>query len=288
MKDNEPTQEELDLAEYVEENYNETDDYLSLDQEEEDYTHGRPLLAFTGPSDLPREENRRWFTLVITASVLLILFALLFQQILLAIILIGVAWLTYMLTRIPNQEVENVITSTGFFSQDKFYPWSQLNGFWIIKDHGHYVLGLETDRRAFSNVMILLGSQNPIEVKQVLSQYIPYREDHRPDILSVMMEKGAILLDNFYASVGTRTKEWLNQQKEKRSRTQSNPGKRISSADNLDDTVGKWSEATSQTNQAEDTPSPAQQEPDTTQDVDTNTPEKAKEPSKKKVDSKKK
>lgn len=195
-----------DLTNY----YEEPDRLQPMLESDEDYTHGRPLMAFTGPSDLPKEENRRWFMLVMTASVLLILVALLINKVLLAIILIGVAWLTYMLTRLPNQEIENIVTTTGFFTQNKFFPWSQLNGFWIIKDHGHYVLGLETTRRAFSNVMILLGSQNPLEVRQVLAQYIPYREDRKQDTLNLWMERSAELLDNFYAKIGRSAKNYMS------------------------------------------------------------------------------
>ncbi len=184
-----------------------TDELEPLLDQEEDYTHGRPLLSFNGPSDLPVEENRRWFALVMTVCVVLVLLSIAVQKSLLALILCGVAVLTYMLSRLPNQDIENVITSTGFFTRNKFYPWSQLNGFWIIKDNGHYVLGLETNRRAFSHEMILLGNQNPLEVKQLLTQFIPHKEDHKQDSLSLIINNSAIWLDKFYAQIFARLRQ---------------------------------------------------------------------------------
>jgi len=177
--------------------YDEPGDLEPLIDQEEDYMHGRPLLTWTGPSDLPEDANRRWFMLMITASFVLIGVSLVIKRYILSIILIGIAWLTYMLSKLPARDNEHVITTTGFFSQDKFYPWSDLNSFWIMKDHGHYVLGLDTNRTLFSSVVILLGAQNPIEVKEVMTQYLPLRENHGKDMINVLFEKSSHYLEKF-------------------------------------------------------------------------------------------
>ncbi len=178
-------------------NYDQPGDLDPLIDQEEDYIHGRPLLTWTGPSDLPEEANRRWFMLMITASFVLIGISLIIKRYILSIILIGIAWLTYMLSKLPSRDIEHAVTTTGFFSQDKFYPWSDLNSFWIIKDHGHYVLGLDTNRRLFASVVILLGAQNPIEVKEVISQYLPLRENHGKDMINQLFEKSSHYLEHF-------------------------------------------------------------------------------------------
>ncbi len=174
----------------------ETDSLEPLIEHEEDYIHGSPVLSWVGPSDLPEDANRRWVLFMIFAVILFIFISLLAKQLFLALIIAGIGWLTYMAARIPAQDIQHIVTTTGIFSHNTFYPWSSLNSFWIIKDHGCYVLGLDLNRKIFSNVMLLLGNQNPVQVKEVLSMYIPFREDKKRDNVSIIIEKFSQRLDD--------------------------------------------------------------------------------------------
>lgn len=173
----------------------EPSDLDPLIQREEDFFYGTVLLNWTGPSDLPDEENRRWFVLIMVASFTVILLAVFIGELILALIIAGVAWLSYLLRRLPSQDIDYAITTTGFFAQDKFYPWSELNGFWLVKDHGHYVLGLETNRRFFGSLMVLLGTQNPFEVKEALSNFIPEHEHKSRSQINVFAEWSGKAID---------------------------------------------------------------------------------------------
>lgn len=182
----------------------EPDDLEPLIDQDEDYIHGAPLLAWQGPSDLPEEENRKWFLFVMVASVVLILVSLVIHRPMLALIIAGVAWLSLMLRRLPSQDIDYIVTTTGFFIQDRFYPWSELEGFWIMKDHGHYVLGLDTEKKLFSSMMILLGEQNPLEIKEVLSLYIPFNEEYTKDFVSTWIENGINFIDDAMGVISTK------------------------------------------------------------------------------------
>jgi hypothetical protein len=196
-----------DEADYDDTTYDNpyTDDTLQpLLQTDDDYVHGLPLLSWNGPSDLPEEENRRWFLLIIVLSVVLVLLAILMKKYFLTVIILLVSWLTYMLSRIPAQEIEHTITSTGIFTNNKFYAWNELSSFYIIKDHGHYVLGLDTNRRFFSSVPILLGNQNPVEVKEVLLQYLPNNELKEQDVVNTWIDKASNIIDSAFLAIKER------------------------------------------------------------------------------------
>lgn len=203
-------QQNTNQEEYVNLYQASPDELEPLIRQEEDYFHGNVLLSWEGPSDLPDEENRRWFLLIMSASVFVILIAVLMNQLTLALIIAGVAWLSYLLRRLPSQEITYVITTTGFFTQEKFYPWSELGGFWIIKDHGHYVLGLETNKRFFSSLMVLLGTQNPFEVKEALSNFIPEHEDKSRSNINTWIEKAGHVIDSIVDKASQKVKQIRN------------------------------------------------------------------------------
>jgi len=92
------------------------------------------------------------------------------------IILIGVilalGFVAYVLATVPPKEVENKITNRGIYSAGHFYPWEQLDSFWISESQGQKVLNLATYLRFPNQVFILLGKTDEKKVKNALLKHL--------------------------------------------------------------------------------------------------------------------
>lgn len=136
--------------------------------------HYQLLLFWKAPEFINHERSFKWFLGAGTLVLMLIVYAIISGSATMAIafvVLAGVYYITH------NQEPKIVdihVTDLGIYVDETFYPYNQINSFWIVY-HPPVVqtLNLRLSGKAGQKVVIQLDRQNPAELKNVLSEYIP-------------------------------------------------------------------------------------------------------------------
>lgn len=149
--------------------------------------YGAVLYEWDSFSDFATEKNLNWTAAMLLFEVLFILIAVLTQQWLLVVILVGIAALTYLLSRYPLKKNHNVITTLGVILNNKLLKWSELEAFWILQEPIHLVLGFETRRRFNKDEMVLIDREDPMQLVEIISKYLPQKEKEIP-LVDVMLE----------------------------------------------------------------------------------------------------
>ena len=73
----------------------------------------------------------------------------------------------------PPKNITIEITEMGVRVGEIFYPYSHIQAFWIHYQYGLKTLNLRVHKQVFSDVVIQLEHQNPIEVRNYLVSQIP-------------------------------------------------------------------------------------------------------------------
>ncbi len=146
------------------------------ERDREDRDPIRTLLVWNAPSRPFRKRDRSYYTTIGILVTLLILIALLAQEILLIGVLLALAFVSYVLGFVPPEDLEYKVSTQGITIGDHFYFWDNLDSFWFSEKEGHKVLNVLTHLRFPGMLMIMIGNQNEEVVKKVVARYLPFHE----------------------------------------------------------------------------------------------------------------
>lgn len=138
-----------------------------------DIDFGELLLEWHFP-EYPRHERGRWWYVAFFGIALLLIIQAIWMKsyLFIAIIILGVIILLTRLRRDPL-DMHILFWEDGMQLNHKFYRWDDFRDFWILY-HPPEVKRLYLNFRGARPAMdISLEKQNPVEVRQVLSEFIP-------------------------------------------------------------------------------------------------------------------
>lgn len=136
----------------------------------------KTYLTWKAPSRPFRKKDRSYYTTIAILVILLILIAILAQEILLIGVLLALAFVAYVLGFVPPEDVEYKISTQGITIGDHFYFWQDLDSFWFAEKEGQKILHILTHLRFPGQLMLVLGDQGEEDVKKVAAKYLPYHE----------------------------------------------------------------------------------------------------------------
>jgi len=139
----------------------------------------RGNLSWKAPSR-PFKKRDKDYYLTVGAIIFLLITILFFIKEWMAIAaILAVAFVSYVLSTVPPEEVTYEITDKGLRSFDRFYRWEEMGEFWFEEKWGQKML-IVTFRPPFlGRVHLMLGEMEEEKVKNILSQNLPFRE--RPE-----------------------------------------------------------------------------------------------------------
>lgn len=139
----------------------------------------RDLLIWQAPARPFKARNREYYT-TIGAIVLLVAIILIFIREWLAIgVIVSLAFLSYVLSSVPPEEIEHKINTRGMVSGGKRYGWNLLYRFWFSQKWGSEILNIET-RLAFPRrLMFLLGKLDKDKVKSIIEKYLLFEKPEK-------------------------------------------------------------------------------------------------------------
>lgn len=145
-------------------------------EHEDDYHVVKTLLNWTAPARPFRKKDRSYYTTIAILVTLLILIALLAQEILLIGVLLALAFVTYVLGFVPPEDLDYKISTQGITIGDHFYHWEILDSFYFTEKEGHKLLHVITHLRFPGELILVLGNINEETIKGVAAKYLPFHE----------------------------------------------------------------------------------------------------------------
>lgn len=134
--------------------------------------HGKIFMQWQFRETPTYKRGLLWYFLSGIILVLLLGYAISSRNFLFALILILFSALFFIFNRNPSV-IEAEIAQDGIKVGRKFYPYSEIEKFWIIYEPPHIKSLYIHVKHAFLPVIFLpLEDQNPIEVRRVLSRSI--------------------------------------------------------------------------------------------------------------------
>jgi len=108
-------------------------------------------LSWTSPSRLFKHRDKDFFTNIAAIVFLLTVILVFAREYLLILALLSIAFLVYVLSTVPPEEVKHRITNLGIESVGHFYRWEE-------------------------RIIILLAGQDRAKVRELVAKNIPFRE----------------------------------------------------------------------------------------------------------------
>lgn len=148
--------------------------------------HGKTLLEWKAPEFINHTKGKRWFMGAGVLILTLITYAIYTQSATMVIVFVVLAGVYFMTHNMTPRIIDIKITEAGIAAGDTFYPFGQIEAFWIIYHPQYYRdLNLKLKNQS-SKITLQLNEQDPIEVRNILSeelQEIKGAQDSFSDIL---------------------------------------------------------------------------------------------------------
>lgn len=139
----------------------------------------KTLLVWSAPSRPFKKRSKEFFSTVGTIALLMIIILVFFKEWLLIMVIIAMAFVTYVLATIQPEKIEHQITSRGITTGGKKYLWDNLNRFWFGQKSSQEMLFLETKSGMPRVLILLLGEAEQPKLKKVLDEYLLFEEPEK-------------------------------------------------------------------------------------------------------------
>lgn len=148
------------------------------------------LIAWEAPEHHHTEKNSDWYWILGIVAVAGAVLAILFNNILFAFfILIGAFTAALHAERSPKI-VRMGISQRGVIVEDKLYPFSSLESFWI-EDHEHHPEIIIKSAHFFMPFIILpIKDSDPDHIHSIMAQFLPEVEHHETALHKLMEHFG--------------------------------------------------------------------------------------------------
>lgn len=132
-------------------------------------------LAWKSPSRLFKKRDKEFFRNI--AAILFLLLVILFfaREIALIFAVVAVAFLVYVFSTVPPEEIEHSITNKGIVTGGREYKWETLKIFWFEQQWGQWMVVIVPEFG--SRLIILLGDIEKERIKDILIKFLRFEEE---------------------------------------------------------------------------------------------------------------
>lgn len=135
--------------------------------------YGRVLAEWTVPEYVKYPHSKVWYVMVIGLALALLTHAIVVANFLFIIIIIIVSTIVYLHERNSPTMIEFLILEGGIALGERFYPYKEINSFWIIYEPPHVKLLYFGVNHFFRKELpIHLENQNPLVIRRILLDYL--------------------------------------------------------------------------------------------------------------------
>ena len=135
------------------------------------------FLSWKAPSRPFKKRDKDYYLTVGLIIFLLIIILFFIKEWVAVAAVLAVAFVSYVLSTVPPEEVAYEITDKGLRSFGRFYRWEELGEFWFEEKWKQKILVTSLRPPFLGRVHLMLGEIEKEKVKQILSQSLPFREE---------------------------------------------------------------------------------------------------------------
>ncbi len=135
---------------------------------------GKPLIGWKAPEFVKQERGKTWYMMAGISVILLIAWGIFTDSITFILVIVLLAGVFFLMRNHEPKEVDVVITNGGILLGNTFYPYEEIQTFWIIfKPPLVRVLNLRINKGLIRDISIQLEGQNPSDIRLVLGGEVP-------------------------------------------------------------------------------------------------------------------
>jgi len=129
------------------------------------------LVEWTAPVRPFKKRNRQYYVTIAALVLLVSLILFLAGQFLFIAVVLAFAFVNYVLSAVPPENIVNHITTYGIRTDNALYPWEEMKRFWYTEKYGSILLHVEIARFPH-HLTLLLGDLKKEQLTPILSQII--------------------------------------------------------------------------------------------------------------------
>ena len=135
---------------------------------------GKILHSWRAPQFEVYEKSGRWYLIGALFILALVVYALFSNSPMMAITFILIGIVGYIYSQKDPLVVNFAITKKGILADKELYLYENIHSFWIFYEQHHSkIISLHTKASAFPFVHIPIGDENPAQLHEILTEYIP-------------------------------------------------------------------------------------------------------------------
>jgi hypothetical protein len=131
--------------------------------------HDRIVISWIAPEYIRHQKSARWYLIAGVVVLITLVWAFFTGNWSMALaVLVFTGVYQYINTKHPPKNIRIEISEMGIKVGEMFFPFSNIQAFWIIYENGLRTLNLRVSKHFFSDIIIQLDDQDPVEVRQYL------------------------------------------------------------------------------------------------------------------------
>jgi len=164
-----------------------TDEYgeqvFDYQYEGSDYIVDHPdsvIAYWQGPEYEVLPKSKRWYTVMILAIAVIVLYAVWTNNHIVAILFLTIGAVGFLYIITPPRVMDFAITLEGIVAGNQLYPYDEIESFWIFYEPPHTrIISFRIDGHWFPYLHVPLHELDPVEVRAALLEHvIEQRQEH--------------------------------------------------------------------------------------------------------------
>lgn len=143
-------------------------------KEETRSTQEITYLKWKSPSRLFKKRDREFMTNIAVIVFFLMVILVFAREFGLILAVLSIVFFVYVMSTVPPEDIEHRLTSLGLETGNHYFRWEELAEFWFEEQWGQVKLVIRP--LAGSLIIVLLGDEEREKVKDLVTKYIPFRE----------------------------------------------------------------------------------------------------------------
>lgn len=119
-----------------------------------------------------KKRDKEFWTTILAIIFLIVLILFFVKEWFLIAAIISLAFVFYVLSTVPPEEIEYRITNKGVAFEDKSYDWEFLWRFWFSDKYDQRILNIDTRLNLPGRLLFVIKKEDEPKIKEILEKYL--------------------------------------------------------------------------------------------------------------------
>ncbi len=132
-------------------------------------SYGQTIISWHAPEYMKYHKGFYWYLVASTIFLTIIIYGVLSKDVVLSLVFLVLAGVYFLLSRDHPVIIEHELTTLGVKAKRKFYPYSDIESFYIVYEPPHVTtLNIRIKKSIVNEIVIQLGNSPVDDVREVL------------------------------------------------------------------------------------------------------------------------